>query len=249
MFDYNNEVNYTKSGHVFYSGLYDIFRYEKPAAYLYRSQKDMGEETVLYIANYWQEDSTNDVMVLSNCDEVELFVNGRSMGRLAPNTYANIPHPAFVFNDVKYEEGELKAVGYVGSREVAVHKRNTPKAAAELIISEEYSTLIADGSDFTQVIVELVDENGTRLPYDKSKVKISVSGVGTLIGQEETELEGGHIGFIVQSKYNRTGMITGKVWLVDQDAVLPVTFQIEVKAFDNSNIVPMPEGFDEIAAQ
>ena len=49
MFDYNNEVNYTKSGHVFYSGLYDIFRYEKPVSYLYRSQKDIEDEVVLYI--------------------------------------------------------------------------------------------------------------------------------------------------------------------------------------------------------
>lgn len=243
MFDYNNEVNYTKSGHVFYSGLYDIFRYEKPVSYLYRSQKDVGDEIVLYIANYWQEDSTNDVMVLSNCDEVELFVNGRSVGRLAPNTYKNIPHPAFTFKNIKYEEGQLRAIGYVEGREVAAHVRNTPKEAAKLVIRTEYDTLIADGSDFTQVIVELADKNGTILPYDRSKVRISVSDAGTFIGQEEIELEGGHTGFIVQSKYNRTGIITGRVWLADHDAVLPATFEIEVKAFDESDIVSISKGF------
>lgn len=83
MFDYNNEVNYTKTGHLFYSGLYDIFRYEKPVSYLYKSQKDIEDEAVLYIANYWTNTSTKDVMVLSNCDEVELFVNGNSVGKLA----------------------------------------------------------------------------------------------------------------------------------------------------------------------
>ncbi len=249
MFDYNNEVNYTKSGHVFYSGLYDIFRYAKPAAYLYRSQKDVEVETVLYIANYWTETSAKDVMVLSNCDEVELFVNGRSVGKLAPNTYENIPHPAFTFKNVKYEEGELKAVGYVDGREAAVHVRNTPKDGAKLVMSADYDTLTADGSDFTQVIVELTDENGTILPYDKSKVKISVSEPGTFIGEEEVELEGGHIGFIVQSKYNRTGVITCTAELMDNDAVEPAAIEIEAAAFDGRDIVLTSEGCGNVAVR
>lgn len=244
MFDYNNEVNYTKSGHVFYSGLYDMFRYEKPVSYLYRAQKDIGDETVLYIANYWQKDSTDEIMVLSNCDEVELFVNGRTVGRQAPNTYKNIPHPAFTFSNVKYEEGQLRAVGYVGGREVATHVRNTPGTACKLAVTVEYSTLIADGSDFTQIIVELTDDYGTVLPYDRSEVAISVSDVGTFIGQEEIKLEGGHIGFMVQSKYNRTGIITGKVWLADDSAVMPATFEIEVKALEDPDIVSITEGYE-----
>lgn len=230
MFDYNNEVNYTKSGHVFYSGLYDIFRYAKPAAYLYRSQKDVKDEVVLYIANYWMETSTKDVMVLSNCHEVELFVNGKTVGKIAPNTYKNIPHPAFTFKNVKYEEGELKAVGYVNGKEAAIHVRNTPKTAAKLVMNANYDTLTADGSDFVQIIVELKDENGTVLPCDRSKVKISVLGPGTFIGEEEVELEGGHIGFIVQSKYNRTGVITCTAELVDSDGVEPAVFEIEACA-------------------
>lgn len=241
MFDYNNEVNYTKSGHVFYSGLYDIFRYEKPVSYLYRSQKDVEDEPVLYIANYWLKNSPKNVMVFSNCDEVELFVNDRSVGRQAPNTYENIPHPAFTFKNVKYEEGELKAVGYVNGKEVTTHVRNTPKEGYKLVMSSDYNTLIADGSDFTQVIVELVDENGTVLPYDKSKIKIAVSGPGTFIGEEEIELEGGHIGFIVQSKYDLTGVTTCTASLVDDERVQPAEFEIEVKQFDDSNIVPVSE--------
>ena len=88
-------------------------------------------------------------------------------------------------------------------------------------------------SDFTQVIVELTDDYGTVLPYDRSEVAISVSDVGTLIGQEKMKLEGGHIGFMVQSKYNRTGIIIGKVWLADDSAVMPATFEIEVKALED----------------
>lgn len=239
MFDYNNEVNYTKTGHLFYSGLYDIFRYEKPVSYLYKSQKDIEDEAVLYIANYWTNTSAKDVMVLSNCDEVELFVNGNSIGKLAPNTFENIPHPAFVFKNVKFEEGELKAVGYVDGVSVAEYVRNTPKEASKLVLSADYNTLTADGSDFTQVKVELVDENGTVLPYDKSKVRISVSDLGTFVGEEEIELEGGHTGFLVQSKYNKAGAITCKAEPVDNDAIEPATIEIQVTAFDESNIVPI----------
>lgn len=239
MFDYNNEVNYTGTGHLFYSGLYDIFRYEKPVSYLYKSQKDVKDEAVLYIANYWIDTSAKDVMVLSNCDEVELFVNGNSVGKLMPNTFENIPHPAFVFKNVKFEVGELKAVGYVDGVCVAEYVRNTPKEASKLVLSADYNTLTADGSDFTQVKVELVDENGTVLPYDKSKVRISVSDLGTFVGEEEIELEGGHTGFIVQSKYNQTGVITCEVKPVDNDATSPAAINIQVTAFDESNIVPI----------
>ena len=195
--------------------------------------------TPLYIANYWTNTSTKDVMVLSNCDEVELFVNGNSVGKLAPNTFENIPHPVFVFKNVKFEEGELKAVGYVDGVSVAEYVRNTPKEASKLVLSADYNTLTADGSDFTQVKVELVDENGTVLPYDKSKVRISVSDLGTFVGEEEIELEGGHTGFIVQSKYNKTGVITCKAEPVDNDAIEPATIEIQVTAFDESNIVPI----------
>ena len=208
-------------------------------SYLYKSQKDIEDEAVLYIANYWTNTSTKDVMVLSNCDEVELFVNGNSIGKLAPNTFENIPHPAFVFKNVKFEEGELKAVGYVDGVSVAEYVRNTPKEASKLVHSADYNTLTADGSDFTQVKVELVDENGTVLPYDKSKVRISVSDLGTFVGEEEIELEGGHTGFIVQSKYNKTGVITCKAEPVDNDAIEPATIEIQVTAFDESNIVPI----------
>lgn len=53
---------------------------------------------------------------------------------------------------------------------------------------------------------------------------------------------GGHIGFIVQSKYNRTGVITCTAELMDNDAVETAAFEIEATAFDSRNIVPTSEG-------
>lgn len=53
---------------------------------------------------------------------------------------------------------------------------------------------------------------------------------------------GGHIGFIVQSKYNRTGVITCTAELMDNDAVETAIFEIEATAFDSRNIVPTSKG-------
>ncbi len=228
MFDYNNEVNYTKTGNVFYSGMYDLFRYEKPVANLYKSQKDTSEEVVLYIANYWTQDSPNEVMVLSNCDEVELFVNGKSKGKIKPNAYENIPHPVYIFKNIDFEVGELKAVGYIDGKQATTSVRHTPKEAVKLVAYVDYDVLKADGSDFTNVTIELVDENGTVLPYDTSKVKISVSGAGRFIGEEEINLEGGHTGFIAQSKYMETGKITCKVTVVGNDSIEDAICEIDV---------------------
>ncbi len=207
MFDYNNEVNYMHTGHVFYSGLYDLWRLDKPASYLYRSQKAPDDEIVLYIAGYWTEESPSEVEIYSNCDEVELFVNGKSQGRRSPGRYTNIPHPAFLFEGLVFEPGELEAVGYIGGKEAARAVRRTPGAPARLAVTPDYDTLLADGADMTCVTAELLDKDGTRLPYADHEVKISVSGPAELIGESPVSLEGGRIGFIVKSKAHRTGSI------------------------------------------
>lgn len=215
MFDYNNEVNYTNTGNVFYSGIYDIFRYEKPVSYLYRSQKDTSEEVVLYIVNYWADASEKEVMVLSNCEEIELFVNGKSQGRKKPDAYMNLPHPAYVFKDIVFEEGKLEAKGYIDGKEVKTFTRHTPKEAKEMSVTPEYKTLLADGADITSVVIELKDENGTILPYDKSEVSVEIEGPGKFIGQEKISLEGGHTAFMVQSLYKKMGKVNCRVKTAD----------------------------------
>ncbi len=239
MFDYNNEVNYTNTGNVFYSGIYDIFRYEKPAAYLYRSQKNPSEEIVLYIAHYWAEDHNREVMVLSNCDEVELFVNGKSIGKNKPDAYTELPHPVYLFKNVTFEEGEIKAVGYIGGKKVKTHTRFTPKNASRMVVTPDYTELAADGSDITNVMVELKDENGTLLPYDTSKVTIETEGPGKFIGQQEIALEGGHIAFMVQSLYKQTGTIKCRVKLSEGSIAGECT--IEAVVMDDSSCVPASE--------
>lgn len=234
MFDYDNEVNYTKSNNVFYSGIYDIFRLPKMAANLYISQKDPKKHGAnIYIASYWDSDekplivksvsgdvaqgsseraesTTADsfsVTVMSNCDYVELYINGKKLDKAPTRQYTSLPHPFFVFDGVEFEAGEVEAIGYIGGKEAVRYSQKTPKKAVKLSMESDYRALIADGCDMTQVTVSALDENGTLVPNCDSEVTIKVSGAGKFIGEEKIKLEGGRCIFIVQSKYNETGII------------------------------------------
>ena len=162
---------------------------------------------MVYIANYWTKDSGETVTIMSNCDEVELYVNDRFIERQRPNLYLNLPHPMYEFKNVAFEEGRLTALGYIDGKEAARYTRNTPKNPVKLILTPDYENIIADGSDFTSVKIELVDENGTVLPYADNEVKITVIGEGNFIGEENLKLEGGSGAFYVSSNYLKTGKI------------------------------------------
>lgn len=234
MFDYNNEVNYTRTENVFYSGIYDIFRHPKMVANLYKSQKDPKKHGGnIYIANYWDDDSKPlivkavsgdiaqgkdagggvcegeafSVTVMSNCERVELFVNGEKIDKDPVRQFANLPHPFFVFENIEYVPGEITAVGYIDGCEAARYVQKTPLKPSKLILVPDYETLIPDGTDMTQVSVMLVDENGTVLPTADNEIEIEVSGAGEFIGEKKIKLEGGKCAFIVKSRYKESGDI------------------------------------------
>ena len=211
MFDYDNEVNYTNTDNVFYSGVYDIFRLPKMPSYFYKSQKNPATDPMVYIASSWDNDRSSTVTVFGNCYEVELFVNGVSVGREKPNLYMNLPHPMFEFKNVAYEAGEIKAIGYIHGEEAASHTVKTPNEPIKLILDPLYDTITADGSDFTSVAVYAVDENATVTPYADNAVTISLEGEGKFIGEKSIALEGGRTAFFIQSEFGRTGIATATV--------------------------------------
>ncbi|MCI9447562.1 MAG: leucine-rich repeat protein [Lachnospiraceae bacterium] len=239
MFDYDNEVNYTKTEHVFYSGLYDIFRHEKAVSYLYKSQMEPGNEPVIYIANSWTKEGTDTdvVYVMSNCEEVELFVNGISKGKIKPNKYENLPHPIYEFKNITYAEGELKAVGYIGGKQAGEYVRKTPGAAVRLIAEADYSTLTADGTDMTSVSVTAVDANGSHVPFAANKINVAQTGGAetTLISERNAELENGKIAFLVQSVRDSAGTAQ---FTVTSEGLESASAEIKIEPFVSENLVP-----------
>ena len=127
------------------------------------------------------------VYVISTADSVELFLNGRSLGR-GRQSYRYL----FTFDDVHYEPGVLEAVGSDGSR----YKLETAGEPHELkltAISNPEGTK-ADGADMVLVEVEVVDKQGRRCPLDNRMVHFELWGEGRWIGGIATGRSDNYVG-------------------------------------------------------
>ncbi len=168
------------------SGIMDINRLPKFVYYFYQSQygpniDDNGfGKPMVYIANYWNSTATKSVKVYSNCDEVELFVNGVSIGRQHPDKdiySTNLPHPPFTFSVDKFTPGKLEATGYINGMKTITDTRQTPGKpyAIKLVIDESGKKFKADTNDVVFVYASVVDENGTVVPDFNGKVSLTAA--------------------------------------------------------------------------
>lgn len=201
------ETGRGKNSYVNPHGVSSIFRLPKLAAWFYQSQRDPSlYGPMVHICNYWTPQSPTNVVVVSNCEEVELFLNGKSQGRkTSGNLYTSLPHPLFSWN-VNFSAGELKAVGYIGGKEAASHSVWTPGKPVALKVEPDTNVLFT-GGDMTRVVVSLVDSFGQILHLSDDSISLSASGAGDFIGEEKTAFEGGQIAFYVKTRANETGNI------------------------------------------
>jgi beta-galactosidase len=127
-----------------------------------------------------QEGKPVEVVVYSEFPEVELFLNGRSLGR-QPVGIATEYKTAF---KVPYAPGQITAVGYRNGREAGRWSLQTAGAPASAKVSVDRQQVTANGEDLAYVTVELVDANGTPV-YAQSgdrDVQVTVSGAGSFAG-------------------------------------------------------------------
>ncbi len=129
-------------------GVMDVFRLPKYSYYFYRSQRDAGEPVAgrpapheIFIASHWTPASDLRVVVFSNCDEVELRLNGTVVARRLREATAlaqHLPHPPHFFDLPHFTPGTLEAIGYVGDKPRARHRVSTPgpAAALELVVDD-----------------------------------------------------------------------------------------------------------------
>jgi beta-galactosidase len=197
MFDYNR--GYAED--IESSGIMDIMRLPKFSFYFYQSQLDpLGgnafDKPMLHIANYWQAGSDTAVRIFSNCEEVELLLNGKSIGRQRPDKdqySTNLKHPPFTFHINSFQPGALVAVGYINNKKVAQHERKTAGAPASIKLRVDYSNrdLKAGENDLVFVYAEITDANGTIAPDAKDAVEFQVSGDAVIVGQNPRKAEAG----------------------------------------------------------
>lgn len=189
MFDYNRGY----SPDIESSGIMDIFRLPKFAYYFYRSQS----LPTLKIATYWDEKSNaGKVKVYSDCDEVELKLNGKSRGKQKPTIDASsdhLVHPPFVFNLGEFQNAKLEAIGYKNGVAVAQDQVTTAGKAYKLKLwyDESGKKLKADGADAVFVYAEICDKNGNILPESDLDIEFTVKGNARIIGPTTVKAEAG----------------------------------------------------------
>ncbi|MEN8857380.1 MAG: glycoside hydrolase family 2 TIM barrel-domain containing protein [Flavobacteriaceae bacterium] len=203
MFDYNRGY----ADDLESSGIMDIFRIPKPSYYFYQSQRDYDDpngKPMVYIANEWKENSPLDVKIFSNCDHVELFLNGKSLGKQTPDknrVSKNLKHPPFTFKIKSFVKGKLEAIGYIDNKLKCADVKLTPEKASKInvIVDNDYKELQESDEDIFFVKAYVVDKNNTLISDFKGKAKFNVKGSGVLIGENPVAFEAGVASIVLKA--------------------------------------------------
>lgn len=178
-FDYRGEPNPMKfpaTGSQF--GILDYCGFAKDEAEYLRAW--WTDDTVLHILPHWNlaghEGEEVSVWAYSNCDEVELFCNGKSLGRQTMPRYGHLEWTAV------YRPGRLKAVGYKAGRRVCQTVVATAGAPTQIRAAADRTLLAADGADVAVVDITLHDRRGTLVPDANVPLTLSVEGNACILG-------------------------------------------------------------------
>jgi beta-galactosidase len=156
----------------------DTCGFPKDIYYYYQSW--WTDHPVLHLMPHWNwPDKIGQqlpVRVFSNCKEVELFLNGKSLGQktMRPNW--------FLEWSAVYEEGVLSAKGYDAGKLVAEAKVETTGTPTGIQICPDRATLRADGTDCAVTSVAVVDAKGRTVPTADNNIQFSLAGPGKIIG-------------------------------------------------------------------
>jgi beta-galactosidase len=159
-------------------GVMDTCGFPKDNFYYYQSW--WTDKPVLHLLPHWnwpgKEGQAIDVWCYSNCREVELFLNGQSLGRktMEPNS-----HLAWM---VKYAPGVLSAKGYNGGKVIAETKIETTGEPVAVQLTPDRSTLNADGEDVSVFTVSATDAQGRVVPVATNLVHFELNGPGKILG-------------------------------------------------------------------
>ena len=157
------------------SGKVDSVRLPKQAYYVYRVMQS--EAPDVHIIGHWTYGTnvTKTIYVAANhCDAVELFVNGKSLGKSSAPTNGYI----FAFPEIKFAPGTIKAIASAGGKVLCEHEIKTAGEPKQLKLTPTISPdgLRADGSDVALFDIEVVDASGQRCPTDEARVDFKLDG-------------------------------------------------------------------------
>ena len=165
-----------------YFGICDLAGLPKDRYWLYRSHWRTDDAT-LHVLPHWtfpeRVGETTPVYCYTSWPSAELFVNGKSQGRIVKNPGTRLDRYRLRWNNVKYEPGEIKVVAYDYDGTPRGEKIvRTAGAPARIVLKADRNRISSKGEDLSFVTVSVVDKNGTPCPTATNKMKFEVSGAG-----------------------------------------------------------------------
>jgi len=225
------------------AGVIDLCGFQKDGYYFYQSQ--WTTKPMLHVFPHWnwkgREGKIIPVTIFTNCDTVELFVNGRSFGMKSMefprqgnangwNVYALPKVNATTADlhlswDVPFEAGTIKAVGRKDGKIVLQKEIHTTGAPVAVKLSVDTTIVNVTARDVAHIKIEVVDANGLVVPDAGNLLEVTVSGAGKLIG-----LDNGNPTDLTPMKSNQRKLFNGLALAVIQPGEAAGNIQVSVSA-------------------
>ncbi|MEP6928001.1 MAG: beta-galactosidase GalA [Ginsengibacter sp.] len=161
-----------------YTGMMDQCGFPKDNVYYLRSW--WTSQPTLHILPHWnwkgKEGRDIDVWAYSNCDEVELFLNKKSLGKKVMQLNGHLEWK------VKYIPGTLVAVGYKNGKNIITDKVQTTGEPVSIALNANQTNIKADKEDIAIISVELKDKNNLHVPTANNEITFKLKGPGKIIG-------------------------------------------------------------------
>ncbi len=217
-------------------GIFDTCGFPKDIYHYYRSWWQ--DAPVLHLLPHWnwegQEGKEVAVWAYSNLDAVELFQNGKSLGR---KTMVRDSHLQW---QVPYAPGTITAFGEKNGKVVLKAERKTAGPAARIVLSADRTVLKNDGQDIVLLRAEAVDKNGTPVPRADNLVHFDCEGPAAIIGvgngnptsleadrADSRHLFNGLAQGVLQSQRGRSGVCRLKAW---SEGLVPGVLEVRIRA-------------------
>jgi beta-galactosidase len=224
-FDYRGEPTPYKWPNInSHFGIMDMCGFPKNIYYYYQSW--WTDKDVLHISPHWnwrdKRGKPIEVWVNSNADDVELFLNGKSLGK------KDMPRNGHLTWTVNYEPGTLSAVAFKKGKKLTA-KVETTGQAAEIVVTPYKTTALADGRDATIINISAIDRDGREVPDADNMVKFVLQGDGKIIGVGNGDPSSHEPDKCADGVWQRS-LFNGKCQVIVQSGKTPDFLKFEAKA-------------------
>ena len=229
-----------------YFGIVDTAGFPKDIYYFYQSVWLSPEQKkVLHIVpSYWDfiPGQEIDVLIYSNARDVELFLNGKSVGTHVMELETSQDMRAHF--KVPFEPGVLRVVGHFADGSECSEVLHTPSDPAAVVLTSDKETLLADGRDIAFVEISTVDVNGIPVGNARNRIRVEVSGAGRLVG-----LDNGASTDYDSYKGDNRRLFSGKLLAMIESTLEPgeITVRAYSEGLENAELRLVSENCGEVS--